>query len=67
VQRIESRIGFRSLRQLAREAGIPYSTLHQQICERRISLTVLIALAGYWGISVSELLPPAKDSLGGPG
>jgi len=61
-KRIESHVGFRSIRALAREAGIPYSTLHQQLSERRFSLDVVWALAACFDVAVTDLLPPGPTT-----
>lgn len=62
-RRIETKVGFRSIRQLARDAGIPYSTLHQQITECRFSLEVLWRLADALQVDARDLIPPGPGRL----
>jgi len=60
---IERRLGQHSWSWLAREAGVPRSTLITQAARPKFSVEILVRVAGALHMEVTDLLPP--DDSGG--
>jgi len=67
--RIDTARGRLSLNKLAKSAGVPYATLHDQFSRPKFSIDVLVALAAALDTDLAELIsePDSASSRGGTG